>query len=80
MSHGGLNVFFMDGATRSLATQICNLRIAPVAGYNGGGLYRGVEQLVARRNHSPEVGGSIPPPAIWFFDRLVAGLAQLAEQ
>ena len=26
-------------------------------------LYRGVEQLVARRAHNPEVGGSSPPPA-----------------
>ena len=25
--------------------------------------YRGVEQLVARRAHNPEVGGSSPPPA-----------------
>ena len=24
--------------------------------------YRGVEQLVARRAHNPEVGGSSPPP------------------
>ena len=26
-------------------------------------MYRGVEQLVARRAHNPEVGGSSPPPA-----------------
>ena len=26
-------------------------------------LYRGVEQLVARRAHNPEAGGSSPPPA-----------------
>ena len=26
-------------------------------------LYRGVEQLAARRAHNPEVGGSSPPPA-----------------
>ena len=26
-------------------------------------LYRGVEQLVARRAHNPEVGGSSPPSA-----------------
>lgn len=25
--------------------------------------HRGVEQLVARRAHNPEVGGSSPPPA-----------------
>ena len=25
--------------------------------------YRGIEQLVARRAHNPEVGGSSPPPA-----------------
>ena len=25
--------------------------------------YRGVEQMVARRAHNPEVGGSSPPPA-----------------
>ena len=26
-------------------------------------IHRGVEQLVARRAHNPEVGGSSPPPA-----------------
>ncbi len=26
-------------------------------------LYRGIEQLVARRAHNPEVGGSSPSPA-----------------
>ena len=26
-------------------------------------IYRGVEQLVARRAHNPKVGGSSPPPA-----------------
>ncbi len=25
--------------------------------------YRGIEQLVARRAHNPEAGGSSPPPA-----------------
>ena len=28
-----------------------------------GTTYRGIEQLVARRAHNPEVGGSSPPPA-----------------
>ena len=26
-------------------------------------IYRGMEQLVARRAHNPKVGGSSPPPA-----------------
>ncbi len=30
--------------------------------------YRGVEQLVARRAHNPEVGGSSPPPATKIVD------------
>ena len=31
--------------------------------YSGAIKYRGVEQLVARRAHNPEVGGSSPPSA-----------------
>ena len=31
--------------------------------------YRGVEQLVARRAHNPEVGGSSPPPATMLSDQ-----------
>ena len=30
---------------------------------SGKTIYRGVEQLVARRAHNPEVGGSSPPSA-----------------
>ncbi len=43
---------------------------------------RGVEQLVARRAHNPEVGGSSPPPATIFISALPAlhgGVAQLAR-
>ena len=31
--------------------------------------YRGIEQLVARRAHNPEVGGSSPPPATTLCDQ-----------
>ena len=31
--------------------------------------YRGIEQLVARRAHNPEVGGSSPPPATMLSDQ-----------
>ncbi len=48
--------------------------------------YRRVEQLVARRAHNPEVGGSSPPPAprknrvtTRFFFVLVAPEGQLGD-
>ena len=31
--------------------------------YNVITIYRGMEQLAARRAHNPKVGGSSPPPA-----------------
>ena len=42
---------------------------------------RGVEQLVARRAHNPEVGGSSPSPAtIWLpTGAIFGGVAQLAR-
>ena len=43
--------------------------------------YRGVEQMVARRAHNPEVGGSSPSPAtIWLpTGAIFGGVAQLAR-
>ena len=46
-----------------ISRQQCRTGSSPVTGTTGTTQYRGVEQLVARRAHNPEVGGSSPPSA-----------------
>ena len=46
-----------------ISRQQCRTGSSPVTGTTGTVKYRGVEQLVARRAHNPEVGGSSPPSA-----------------
>ena len=46
-----------------ISRQQCRTGSSPVTGTTGTMTYRGVEQLVARRAHNPEVGGSSPSPA-----------------
>ena len=46
-----------------ISRQQCRTGSSPVTGTTGTTIYRGVEQLVARRAHNPEVGGSSPPSA-----------------
>ena len=46
-----------------ISRQQCRTGSSPVTGTTGTVKYRGVEQLVARRAHNPEVGGSSPTSA-----------------
>ena len=48
---------------KSLGSDIVPVRTRPPAPYEEEKIYRGVEQLAARRAHNPEVAGSSPAAA-----------------
>ena len=48
---------------KSLGSDIVPVRSRPPAPYEEEKIYRGVEQLAARRAHNPEVAGSSPAAA-----------------